>query len=325
MSPRWAETVPSLARLLADLPADRRRAIARVWGVEESGGSAAVYRRMTSAEAARAVRDRLDAKERLLFDTAVALRTADRGELRRRVPFGDDELDDLLAKLEGRGLIWPRVTRGEGSPARRQWFVASDLVNALARPIARPPGEAAVHAPPSLTPLDREPTTIRAFGQLPRLITSPRAESPTAPGTASALRDYARRCGVALGVWTETREPGPRYPAWLDLDDAGRARALARLWLVDDAAPGALPETVRGALWNTLRTLDREKWYNLDEVARRIAWEAGQTGSGRGFGRDQIQTAVVTLAWLGVARFAVDDRERASALSITAWGAEALR
>src|SRR6185437_3499684 len=117
-------------------------------------------------------------------------------------------------------------------------------------------------------------------GQVPRLITSPPSEPSTTP--ASALRGYARHCGVALGVWSETGEPGPRSAAWRDLDDAGRVRALARLWLVDDAAPATLPEPVRQAIWNTLGALEREKWYNLGEVARRIAWEAGRTGAGRG-------------------------------------------
>ncbi|HEX5415177.1 MAG TPA: hypothetical protein VFZ25_05885, partial [Chloroflexota bacterium] len=166
MSPRWAETIPSLARLLADLPTDRRRAVARVWGVEESAGSAAVYRQMTSVEAARGVRDRLDAKERLVFDTVAALRAPDRDSLRRKLPFGDDELDALLAGLEGPGLIWPRVARVEGGAPRQVWFVASDLLKALARPPARLAERPAVSAPPPLTPLEREPTAIRQFGQL---------------------------------------------------------------------------------------------------------------------------------------------------------------
>lgn len=324
MCPRWAEAVPSLARLLAELPADRLRALARVWGAEEAGGSAAVYRRMTLSEAARAARDALDAREQLVFDTVRIARTIDRADLRRKLPFADDELDQLLANLEELGFIWPRMVRDADRSARRVWIVPSDLVSALARPAPRPADRPTVAAPPSPNPLEQEPTPVRGFGQVPRLVASPRAEAPAGTTAASAPADYARHTGVALGVWSETGQPGPRYAAWRDLDEAGRVRALARLWLVDDAAPAALPEAVRQAFWETMRALDSEKWYNLGEVARRIAWEAGRTGAGRGFGRDQLQSAVVTLAWLGVVRFAVDDRGRPIALSITAWGAEAL-
>jgi|GEM_PF-6530427 len=323
MSPRWAATVPSLARLLSDLPPDRLKHVLMAWGGDESGGSAALYRRMTTSEVARVVRDGLCAEDRLLFDTLLASRSADRQELGRRLPFGDDELLDRLARLEGQGLIW-RLSSARESGERTGWFVATDLANALARRPSSGQFGMTPPTPPAPVPLASEPAPAARFGQVLAIIGSAAGSEGPAPYPA-VVQNYARHSAVSLGVWTEDARPGHRYEAWRRLADGLRVRALARLWFVDDEGPVSIPETIRHALWDTAATLIDQRWYSLDEVARVVAWEIGRTGSStRVVAREQLEAAVWTLVWLGVLQVALDHRERPQAVRVTSWGADAL-
>ncbi|HVC33642.1 MAG TPA: hypothetical protein VNL16_09045 [Chloroflexota bacterium] len=346
-----------LVRLLADLPQERRVALGAVWGLADPGDRgwvATLYHRMMDAATRDDVVRRLPEAVQLVFATLAAGRTAlSASALSRSLPFSDDDLEQAVAALEASGLAWlvHRVDRGDTGSARH-WFVPPELGGSPSpkRPAPRlsPPAGVGRDARPTAPTLQSTEVTlerVRRPGAVARTIGDsepPRRQRATdAVGFDVGVPAYAEHCGTALGVWTRAGrglEAGPRAAAWQRLDLAGRVRALARLWLVDEQSPRPVSGRVRRALWDALRNAAVDTWYDLDSLARRAAWfaapagsqaaEAGQsagpTGLERSIARRDVELGVEVLAWIGVIAIADDARGRPVAVRLTAEGLGAL-
>jgi hypothetical protein len=337
-------TSPGLARLLADASEERRAALAAAWAVPPEGGSLAarLYHQMTDPDRLRAALDALEDNARLAFRfLAGAPRPRTVRELARVLPFDESALEALLVGMAGRGLAWRRESTGtEREAAEPQWLVPRDLAQAsrtrqtrisVSRP-PRPSGDAL-----ALAPLARAPATVQPGGTAATLVGEwlPIAEGP------KALASYVKHAEAALGVWEErdgARTPGPRYAAWVALPEVERVRALARLWLVDDAGTAPLAPEVRQAVRSALLTLEPGSWYDFDQVARLVARRAAElvpdgatrigsspAGAGRAtFGRRDLERAIEVLSWIGVVALGGDQAGRPVAVSLTPRGLTAL-
>jgi hypothetical protein len=132
---------------------------------------------------------------------------------------------------------------------------------------------------------------------------------------ARRIRALADHCGVSLGVWERGRRgatPGPRHDLWEEIDDVARIEALARLWVVDDDSPEAIPEVARDALWSALQPTDSHLWYDLGEIARSAARLGGADRPvGWTMSRADLERGVGVLRWIGVVRAGRDRTEGA--------------
>lgn len=353
MVPRLPSTRSSVARLLADLPRERLVVLAESWKVADPGGGwiAAIYRQMTDPRMRREVVARLPDAVQLVFTTlAAARRPLTRDEILRSLPFSEEDVERSLATLDGCGLVWRDTPAGrESTYANRRWFVPLELCEkdppkrSAARPSRLADGVRSA-APPELEAAAAIPATIRPFGIVPRAISVlddlVTHRAPLPPGLTADALAYARHCGTALGVWTRTSrglEAGLRAEDWRRLGLAEQIRAVARLWLVDERAPRRSPEQVRRALWEALRLSDPAVWYDLNSLARRVAWLASVAGGrtsedrpvpprepGTGISRRDLESAVEVLGWIGLAAVGDDGTGRPVAICLGKHGPSAL-
>lgn len=353
MFPRRASASrASLARLLQDLPRDQLTALAHAWGIADFGAqstTAAVYREMVNPESRERVVRGLPEAARLVFsELAAARRALAAAELLRFLPFSEEGIGESLAALERWGLVWRQLHPGREHAASPRWFVPFDI--AALPPRARHATKAAAVSEnpprpgaPSLRESPPDPSSIRPSGAASRaisaLVDGRRESLPPHPDVGPDVLAFAAHCATALGIakrdgsrWT----PGPRAAAWHDLDSVGRIRALARLWLIDERAPDRVPGRVRRALWQTLRGVEANRWYDLDTLARRVAWLAAAArptsedqpaelaAPRHSVARRDLDRAISTLAWIGVIAVAARARGRPAALRLTDTGQAAL-
>jgi hypothetical protein len=346
---RSGMVVPGLARLLGHAPREGLGRLAVAWGLPDTAGIAAIYRQMTDGARLLGRIEQLGERERLVFERLLAAPTPLGADaLLRQLPFSEEGLERALGGLAAIGLAWRYVAPGEGRVAEGQrWLTPRDLATAVTAERRRMAGKLAAiqpaepGSPPELTPT-AAPPIVRPAGEVPRLIDRLRTPSDhlaaVAPAAAEVLR-YARRAGLALGVHQVTGRrlaEGPRAAAWAALDSAGRVRALARWWLVDESL-GTVRSAIRHALWSTLRTAKPDTWYDFNWLARRIAWEAatvvpeqvggtgrGGTGAGAGVTRRDLERGLAALSSLGVVLRGTDPRGRLVAVEVTPEGQRAL-
>ena len=346
---RSGSVVPGLARLLGRLPREGLEKLAAAWGLADTAGIAAIYRQMTDGAALLDRIGQLGERERLVFERLLAAPTPLGDDaLLRQLPFSEEGLERALGGLAALGLAWRYVTPGEGRVAEGQrWLMPRDLASAVNAERRRAAGKLAAArpaepgSPPELTPV-AAPPIVRPSGEVPGLIDQLRTPSDrlaaAAPSAAEVLR-YARQAGLALGVYQMTGRrlvEGPRAAAWTALDRSGRVRALARWWLVDESL-GTVRSAIRHAIWATLRMAEPDTWYDFNQLARRIAWEAaavspervggaggGGTGAGAGVTRRDLERGFAALASLGVVRRGTDPRGRLVAVQVTPEGQRAL-
>src|SRR5581483_8502783 len=205
---------------------------------------------------------------------------------------------------EAEGLAWRCVPDARGrARADREWLVPVELRDA---PRSNQPSSSvrslpksvpgAPPAAPELRVIDRLPGAIRPGPSLPRIVRDldqfRKDRSDEARPPRADLLGFAEHCGVALGVWIQEKRvlrPGPRATAWQQLTTAERVRALARLWLVDDRSPRHVPTHLRRALWQVLRVFDENTWYDVNSLARRVAWQVAFAGTRRSDGPQPIR------------------------------------
>ncbi len=328
----------------------------QAWGVTdpaERGQVAALYRRMTDADVRRGLVARLPDDVRLVFQRlAQSGKPLSRADLLRVLPFSEDRIEASLAALEEVGLAWRYAPNARSRvEAEREWLVPVELRDAprAVRPMpppTEPPESVPADRPaaPALRTLDRISGAIRSGGSLPRIVGDlDRIEKGRAgavqPG--AGLLGFAEHCGLALGVWIRDGDglrAGPRFAVWQQLTSAERVRALARLWLVDDRSPCRVSAQLRRALWQVLTLVDENTWYDVDSLARRVAWQIAYTGTEqddgaplhRGHGRRgsmtrrELEVAIDVLGWIGVVLVADAERAHRVAIQLTAEGRRAL-
>jgi hypothetical protein len=329
---RRRPTTSGLIRLLADLPRERLAALAAAWDARPGDGGSllpGLYRRMTDPEAfAAALRGQTDAARLILLALARAREPTSLPGLARRLPFDEDSLAAGLAELERAGLVWRRPADRGDEAAGERWLLPSelrDLVRAESRRrrkmTPRPAADEGFDPVPE--PLPEAPGGVVPGGEVADLVTNLDEWRGTGPATQPERARYAEHGGIALGVWEGRGSgvvAGPRRGAWLALDRAGRRRALARLWLVDDAAPDVVPAPIRRATWQTLRRLAAGRWYGLDQLGHLAARLDGT----RSIARRDLERALETLAWIGVVDRAIDRRGRLAGVRLSEDGADAL-
>jgi hypothetical protein len=346
-----------LARLLADVPRERRPALGQLWGLkepDERGWVAALYRQMTDVGIRQDVVARLSDAERLVFEKFVlARKPLSRAALLRALPFSEESIESSLSTLQTYGLVWKHRLPGREQLLDGQyWFVPLEMCDHS--PPRQPPTDVrrsadpkseSLPSAPGLRVLDQAPTVVLSAGAALQAITvldsaDERSEIATDEREFD-LWTYAEHCGVALGVWTRDKrglKVGPRIEAWRRLSIAERTRAVARLWLVDEKSPFRVPGNVRRAFWATLRSVDANTWYDLNSLARYVAWRASsrsgrarearatesQVDAGHAISRRDLETAVRLLRWIGVLAVADDARGRPLAIQLTKDGQGAL-
>jgi hypothetical protein len=110
------------------------------------------------------------------------------------------------------------------------------------------------------------------------------------------------------------------------------------MWLVDSTLGVALPPRVRRLLVDALLAEPDESWCAVASLARNVASRlnptitsgeadsqpAGGSSRDRSLGREHVDQAIGTLAWLGVVDVAIDDATRPFAARLTAIGRAAL-
>src|SRR5579884_49818 len=192
MRPRSHPTTSySLARLLADLPLERLTALGNVWAVADpecKGQVAALYRRMTDADARRSILESVSDDARLVFRRLDrAGKPLARAELLRLLPFSDDGLEVCLAALEAVGLAWSRVTAGRAQiSADRLWFVPHELSEAASWGLTRR-WRSVAGASHRIEP-SSDPPRPRVLDRIP----GPIRQSWSLADTISSLADRAR-------------------------------------------------------------------------------------------------------------------------------------
>lgn len=345
-----------LVSLLANLPRERLIELDQVWGVTDPGERglvATLYRRMTDADVRHALIARLPDDVRLVFQRlARSGQPLSRADLLRALPFSEERIEHSLAGLEAVGLVWSGAPDARGRVAAdREWFVPVELrdVPRSALPMPSPrtlrkPEPGALPTAPELRTIDTLPGVIRPRAHLSRIVSDLDRIGKDGSEVARSRADllgFAEHCGLALGVWIRDGRQlraGPRAASWQQLTSVERARALARLWLVDDRSPRHVPAHVRRAFWQVLTLAEENTWYDVNSVARRVAWQLAFAGTGRGddvermrglnrrgsIARRDLETAIDILGWIGVVLVADAARARPVAIQLTGDGRRAL-
>ncbi|MBX6771164.1 MAG: hypothetical protein IRY83_05520 [Chloroflexi bacterium] len=335
-----------LARLLADLSRDALGALCARWGLTESETAAPIaslYRRMTDADARSAAIAGLPDEARAVFERLAAVRHPVTVRwLARSVSLPPENVEQALAALAALGLAWivPRA-RDASAAAGTMWFVPIEFHISRRRgrrSAAAPPPADARHEAPLLLTSQRPPESIVPGGMVAGLIEQiGSADAESLAPVPPAVQAYAVHCGLRLGIWEQKKGhlvPGPRLLSWHRLDHLSRIRALGRLWLVDESAPGAVPAWLRHGLREALRRCSPAAWYDLNALARyivRVTASAGpasehdhRRASRRALARRDLESAIQTLGWIGILQVGVDHRGRLLAVQLTAAGRAAL-
>ncbi|HLZ08038.1 MAG TPA: hypothetical protein VKT80_05575, partial [Chloroflexota bacterium] len=321
---------------------------------ENPGTAAALYHRMTDADAIAVVQSSLRDDARLLF-RRLATRSGPtrRSTLAEIIPFAEEVVDDILRELRDVGLVWPIQPPGNVEElAEVWWFVPRDVARvmrsvrksngatsrAMVEPIAgsRPLSSATT----GLTPLEGNafqaaPIAV-ATSILDRVLSGEAILAIMSDLDAERVRDVVH-LGVALGVLTNRDRsvaPGVRSARWLALGEPERVRALTRIWSVDETDLVAVTAVIRRAILTVLRTGKPGFWYGANELARLAAAQTGiapapaLSGAGRphaGINRLLVDRAIVALGVLGTIAVALDARDRPTALRLTEAGEAAIR
>ncbi|HLG51088.1 MAG TPA: hypothetical protein VKY56_05560 [Chloroflexota bacterium] len=336
-----------LARLLADLSRDALDALCTRWGLTESETAAPIaslYRRMTDADAWSAAIAGLPGEARAVFERLAAARHPVTVRwLARSVSLPPENVECALTALAALGLAWTVPRARDASTAEgTMWFVPIDF-HVSRRPRrsgsgAVPPPADRRHDVPLLLTSQRPPESIVPGGMVAGLIEQiGSADAGSLAPVPPAVQTYAVHCGLRLGIWEQKKGhlvPGPRLLSWRRLDHLSRIRALGRLWLVDESAPGAAPAWLRHGLCEALRRCSPAAWYDLNTLARYIVRATASAGpasehdhgraSRRALARRDLESAIQTLGWIGILQVGVDHRGRLLAVQLTAAGREAL-
>jgi len=320
--------------------------LARAWKVTvagDTGLAVALYRRMLTEGVLAEMLDGLVEADRMIFRRlAASSRITSQNDLLRSLPFAEERLAASLAILQDLGLAWLGLASGREGGGRA-WFVPNDLVRAL-NFVRRPnsPASGRVEVPqtqPALHILDRPIIANVPSDVVVDLIDALSApiggRRQTVPDAHLAIRDFARRLGVGLGVWekaTRGVRPGPRYSRWQEASDWERRRAVARLWLVE---PGARQTDgpLRRAAWDAMRDAETERWYDFNSVARVLASKLGSLAAGgngptsasqadpnRALTRSKVEQVLLELTWLSVLEAGINPVGRVVAIRITPVG-----
>lgn len=356
---RRTADIPGLARLLADVPRDRRVALAASWDAgspDQPGFIAALYRSMTDRGKVGGALDRCSEIERRLFASLLAVADGRTPvDLASQLPFSDQAILDGLHSLEERGLVWKVAAPGRGQDADgARWAVPRDLATNLGPEWRASRGARnaevvglAYHATSLAPRVDRLTLPAEALptaGSMRRLLMSlvdGDAIREEATSIGARAESIAWSWGVALGILTQkgrSISPGARAAIWKGLNASDQTRALARLWLVNSSVSTDVPMAARSAMAVVLAALEEDVWYGFDSFARvvasRIAERPGLNPPddstsppltpGRLLRRAELERAIETLSAIGVVEFATDERHRPVALRKSPAGKYAL-
>jgi hypothetical protein len=350
-----SDRAPGLARLLADLPRERLIALAMQWvgdGPDHPGLGATLYHQMTDpARLSARVASLDDATRLVLARLAVTPTGLSLARLAERLPFDDATIARAFAALEELGLAWRTLAPPrEPDDGGERWTVPRDLASSIAAATRPPRIPSSRVAPLSSSDARSEgsgralavpASHVRTGGAARDYLTLLVARSGRTDGASTSMRQFARQCGLALGVLARNRAVvrlGPRADIWASSSVAEQTRALARIWLVDLTLGVTLSPRARRLLVHAVVAGSDEGWRGIAALTRGVASQlavanegaetdrppTGEATGARRLAREHVERAVGTLAWLGVLDVAIDDLKRPVAARLTAHGRAAL-